>query len=68
MASASTAVKIAFHKWKSTAKKSSPRTIYSDDETTVDSGYTQSFQSLDTDMLNDSDDMSSSVTTSSSTR
>lgn len=68
MASASTTVKVAFHKWKSAAKISSRREIYSDDETAVDSGYTQSFQSLDTDMLNDSDDMSSSVTTSSSTR
>lgn len=67
MASTSEAVKIAFHKWKNTARNSNRRTIYSD-ETTVDSGYTQSFQSLDTDLLNDSDAMSSSVTTSSSTR
>lgn len=67
MTSTSATVKRAIDKWKSVAKNSSQRTVNSSDETAVDSTYSKSFRSFD-DMSSDADELSSSVTTSSSVR
>lgn len=66
MTSTSATVKRAIDKWKSVAKNSSQRTVNSS-ETAVDSTYSKSFRSFD-DISSDADELSSSVTTSSSVR